>query len=163
MRRGIFLFIIFPFILTLFSSCGKSDSTNEAESILDLAQNEWYVVSSYDDLSFIISDDKITLKSPEILCGEEIYINGKTASSKLKGYEISLPTGFIKSISALYNFRQRLSQMKPSDIKIENGTIYYESCFIKIKENEFVFKVQDKEFIITKRTDKGNEKNISDS
>jgi hypothetical protein len=110
-----------------------------------------------------MSDDKITLKSPEILCGEEIYIGEETASSKLKGYEISLPAGFIKSLSSIYHFRQSLSQMNPTDLKIENGTIYYESCFVKIKENEFVFKVQDKEFIITKRTDKENEKNISNS
>ncbi len=158
---GIFLIIVSVF----FCSCSKGSEkqNNQTELIKGFFQSDVSVVSKDGKLSFILSNEKITVTSNGLLKNAVIYEENGELKAEILGYKIPLPKSYISSLYSLFSVSK---EIKEKDLKelIEktdkNGKMSFQNATIELKEEEILFSTGEKDFII-KRTEKENDKDKS--
>ncbi len=148
--------------LTFTTSCSK-ESNKDFESIVRFFESDVYITTKDKDVSFVFSEGKFTVVSPEILNGAEIIFEDNKVVSKHQDYEITLPPSFVESLSNIIDISKSLEKRDFINFKSDNKTISYNSCFITQEEDSFILKTENKEFILKKGQFKDNEKDNSNS
>ena len=163
MKRFLFLVLV-TVSLSAFclASCGEKNETKNYTLLKDYFGSEILVTEKYESFSFIMAGGEITFISPEILKNAKIFSAEDKLLLQTSEYEIMLPEGFSKSIGSICKLFQTIKSGNFSDFKFENENIIFGDCQIKPEDDYIIFKTNDKEYTIQKRT-KENEKDTSRS
>lgn len=160
--KKVFLAIFLAFILAFLPSCAKKQESNQAEIIKGYFTSEVSVVSKDGKLSFVLSDEKVTVTSKGLLQGAELYFKDGEAKAKLGEYEISLPKTYVSSISEVFDVYKAIKSGKDS-FTLENGKMLFNDSTLYLSGEELIFKTNNKEFIIKQIKDDKNEKDQSNN
>lgn len=161
-RLLFFLLITISLSLINLTSCEGNKEKNDFDLLKDYFSTELLVSEKNDCLSFVLSNGKITVISPEILKDSEILMEEENIKIKTAEYEIRLPEGFSGSLRSFYSLFTDVESNNFSDFKSEHGKIIFKGCELEAKEDGIILKTNDKEYILQKRT-KENEKDFSRS
>ena len=161
MRRFLVFILAFIFCFSLSSCKKEKEKNNQIEILKGYFSSELSVVSKDGKLSFQLSEGKITVDSPKILKGTEFIITDDKISAKLSGlgnFEVDLPESFI---SYMYSLKNTVESVKSESFQLKNGIAFFDECSIHIESDHLIFKTENKEFIITKRTEENDKQSQS--
>jgi hypothetical protein len=147
-------------LLTFTTSCSR-EQNKDFEWVVRFFESDIYITTKDKDVSFIFSEEKFKVISPEILNGAEIIFEDNNITSNYKDYEINLPQSFVESLTLIREISNDLEKREFSNFKSDNKTISYKNCFITPEEDYYILKTENKEFILKKGQFKDNEKDIS--
>ncbi len=152
-------------MITVFflSSCGEKSKNIELGILKEYFTSELSVTSKDGNVSFVFTNGEITFTKPEILRNATLTFKDGKGYTKLADYEIIFPESFLDSVLSLSDIYEKLQLNDFEIFKEENGKIFFEDCFLEINKDSLFFKTENNEYILTKRIDKTNEKDISNN